>query len=158
MDSKIQGVTNGTWHPGRKISLRINPYLQTLSNFIGQPFILDPYLLQFHKDQILFFSSCELQALQKFSYKTKFLFTSETWLKFLVFLCIWYLVSECKTVTRKYIHNLCWGAKGKEMAHPEVQFVCSPRDPSLLVQVRCILLGWRRCIRKARLRHCSLWV
>lgn len=52
------------WHlPGRNISLRINPYPQTLSNFIGQPFILDPYLLQFHKDQILFLSACELEAL-----------------------------------------------------------------------------------------------
>lgn len=106
MDSKIQGVTNGTWHPGRNISLRINPYLQTLSNFLGQPFILDPYLPQFHKDQILFLSSCELQALQKFSYKTKFLFASKTWLKFLAIPLHFVFRFRMQNVTWKYIHNL----------------------------------------------------
>lgn len=158
MDSKIQGVTNDTWHPGRNISLRINPYLQTPSNFVGQPFILDPYLLQFHKAQILFLSSCELQALQKFRYKTKFLFTSETQLKFIVVPPYFVFSLRMQNVARKYIHNLGWGAKGKEMTHPEVYLVGSPRDLSLLVQVRCTLLRWRRYIRKARLRHYSLWV
>lgn len=115
MDSKIQGVTNGTWHPGRNISLRINLFLQTLSNFIGQPFILDPYLLQFHKDQILFLSSYELQALQKFSYKTKFLFTSETWLKFLAVPLYFVFSLRMQTVTGTYIHNLCSEQKAKKL-------------------------------------------
>jgi len=62
-----------------------------------------------------------------------------------------------QNVIRKYIHNLGWGANGKEITPPEVYFVCSPRDPSLVVQVRCTVLGWRRCVRKARLKHCSHW-
>lgn len=106
MDSEIQGVTNGTWHPGRNISLRINPYLQTLPNFIGQPFILDPYLLQFHKDQIVFFLWIISVTKVQF-YKTKFLFTSETLLNFLVIPLCFVFSLRMQNVTRKYIHS--WG-------------------------------------------------
>lgn len=129
----------------------------TLSNFLGQPFILDPYLVQFHKDWILFLSSCELQALQKFSYKTKFLFTPKTWLKFLAIALCFVFSFTMQNVTWKYIHNLHQRAKGKGITNLEICFVCSPRHPGFFCS-RCTFLGWRRYTRNARRRHYTIWV